>query len=111
MTATFKSLKWNKGSRYVEQGVRGGRTPYNAVRGGNGSFVCEDPSELILTLVTEDGREISRDIIHLVRGVNSWCRISKNRFERLEAKLKGIHEFELGGNNYIVGLEDYVFIN
>lgn len=110
MTATFKKIEWNKGYRELVQGIKGGRRPYNAVYGGNGSYICNNPSELILTVETEDGREISRNIISVVRAVNSWGRITQNRFEMIEAALKNANEFELDEQEYIINLGSYVML-
>ncbi len=109
MKAYFKSLEWNKGSRELVQGVKGNRVPYNAVYGGNGSFVCGNPSELILTVTTEDGREIFRNIISVVRAVNRWTRLTQNRVDLVEAKFRQAGELELDEREYIVDLDYYVW--
>ena len=108
MKAYFKSLKWNKGSRELVQGVKGNRTPYNVICGGNGSFICNVPAELILTVTTEDGRIISRDIIRMVRGVNGWVRLTQNRVDALEQKLKKVDKMELDERDYVANLTAYV---
>lgn len=108
MKAYFKSLKWNKGSRELVQGIKKNRVPRNAVYGGKGSYICETPSELILTVTTEEGRDISRNIISLVRAVNGWIRITNKRVEVLEAKLQKISEFSLDGRDYVINLENYI---
>lgn len=110
MIATFKKIEWNKGYKELVQGIKGGRRPYNAVCGGNGSFICNNPSELILTVETEDGREVSRNIISVVRAVNGWGRITQNRFEIIEAMLKNVNKFELDEGEYIINLGSYVMI-
>lgn len=110
MLARFKKIKWIKGSRDFVQGVKGGYRPRNAISGGNGSFVCETPAELILTVQTEDGREVSWNIISLVRAVNGWRRITQNRFDILEAKLKSVDKFILDNENRIVNLADYILV-
>lgn len=109
MKAYFKSLEWKKGSRDFVQGVKGNRVPYNAIYGGNGSFVCENRAELILTVITEDGRNISRNIIGVVRAVNGWPRITQNRVDLIESKLMQAGELELDDRDYIVDLESYVW--
>ena len=109
LKAYFKSLEWNKGSRELVQGVKGNRVPYNAVYGGNGSFVCENRSELILTVTAEDGREISRNIIKVVRAVNRWSRLTQNRVELVETKLIQAGVLELDERDYIVDLDYYVW--
>jgi len=109
MKAYFKSLEWKKGSRDFVQGVKGNRVPYNAIYGGNGSFVCENKSELILTVTTQDGRAISRNIIRVVRAVNSWSRLTQSRVALIENKLRQAGEFKLDDRDYIVDLEYYVW--
>ncbi len=110
MKAYFKSLVWNKGSRELVQGVKGNKVPYNAISGGNGSFVCGTPSTLILTVTTEDGRDISRNIIKLVRAVNQWTRLTQSRVDMVESALRDKHSFELDEREYILGLEYYSWV-
>ena len=110
MKAYFKSLEWKKGSRDFVQGVKGNRVPYNAIYGGNGSFMCSTPSELILTVSSEDGRNISRNIISLVRKVNGWSRLTQNRVDLVESKLMQAGPLELDERDYIVDLEYYVWV-
>ena len=109
MKAYFKSLKWEKGSRDFVQGVKGNRVPYNAIYGGNGSFVCNTPAELILTVETEDGRRVSRNIINVVRKANGWSRLTQNRVDLIESKLVQAGDLELDDRDYIVDLEYYVW--
>lgn len=108
MKAYFKSLEWNKGSRDFVQGVKGNRVPYNAIYGGNGSFVCENPAKLILTVIAQDGREVSRNIISVVRAINGWARITQKRVDLVEAKFQQATELELDDEDYIVDLDYYV---
>lgn len=110
MKSYFVSLEWNKGSRDFVQGVKNNRVPYNAIYGGNGSFVCETSSELILTVITEDGRKISRNIISVVRAVNRWSRLTQNRVDLVEAKLREVGELELDEKEYVVDLGYYVWV-
>jgi len=109
MKAYFKSLEWKKGSRDFVQGVKGNRVPYNAIYGGNGSFVCENKAELVLTVSAEDGRSISRNIISLVRKVNGWSRLTQNRVDLVESKLMQAGPLELDERDYIIDLEYYVW--
>lgn len=109
LKAYFKSLEWNKGSRELVQGVKGNRVPYNSISGGNGSFICATPSELILTVTTEDGRDVSRNIISVVRAVNGWTRLTQNRVDSLEDKLRQVDEVELDERQYIVDIESHVW--
>ena len=110
MKAYFKSLEWKKGSRDFVQGVKGNRVPYNAIYGGNGSFVCNTPAALVLTVEAEDGRSVSRNIINVVRKVNGWSRLTQNRVDLIESKLMQSREMELDNRDYIVDLESYVWV-
>ena len=108
LKAYFKSLEWKKGSRELVQGVKGNRVPYNAISGGNGSFICSTPAELILTVTTEDGRKVSKNIVSIVRNVNGWSRLTNNRVDLLESKLRQAYEFSLDNREYIINLESYI---
>lgn len=111
MKAYFKSLKWEKGSRDLVQGVRGNRVPYNAISGGNGSFICGTPAKLILTVTTEDGRDISRNIISVVRAVNGWVRITQNRVDAIESGFRNSKVLDLDENENVLALEYYVWVS
>lgn len=110
MKAYFVSLEWSKGSRKLIQGVKGNRVPHNAVFGGNGSFVCDVPAKLTLTVTTEDGRIVSWNIISVVRAVNHWAKITQNRVELLGDKLMQAGQLELDDKGYVVDLEKYVLM-
>lgn len=109
MKAYFKSLEWKKGYRDFVQGVKGNKVPYNAIYGGNGSFVCETHAELILTVTTQDGRDISRNIITVVKAVNRWSRLTQGRVQLLENKLRQAGELKLDDRDYIIDLDYYVW--
>lgn len=106
----YVSLKWNKGSRDFVQGVKGNKVPYNAAYGGNGSFVCETPAELIITVITADGRKLSKNIINVVKSVNGWSRLTRKRVDLLEAKLMQVGELQLNERDYFVNLADNILI-
>lgn len=86
---TFEKLTWIKGRTELVQGIKGNSIPYNAIRGGNGSFVVAIPAKLILTY---DGGK-TRNIIFMVKQINGWKKLSQKRFDMLEKKLKEMGEF------------------
>lgn len=69
--AKFISLNYIPGDTPgLVQGIKGGRMPKRALGGGNGSFIVQDnPSQLILTLKTDDDEYIRTNIIQTVRNV------------------------------------------
>ena len=97
--AKFSNLRWQKGTSYLAQGIKGNATPYNAVGGGNGSFVCVTPSYLQLDLLTDDGYIYTKEIIRVVKNANGWQKLSNKRIYELEYKLKNstfwIHQGEI----------------
>ena len=104
MKAFFYDLEWNKGSTKLVQGIKDGRRPRNAIAGGNGSFICSTPAELILSVETTDRRVCKYNIISLARGVNGWQRINEKRYRQIKEKLERIERFEIGSDGYILGL-------
>ncbi len=93
--AHFSELDWipGEGARIV-QGVKGNRRPKRAYAGGNGSFVVGgEPAKLILTLKTEEGKYISKNIYYDVKELTD-DRITKKFRENLEEALKEV-EYEI----------------
>ncbi len=43
------------GEPELKQGVKGGRVPKNAVRGGNGSFIVAEPAKIFLGVSFDNG--------------------------------------------------------
>lgn len=87
MVATMVKLDWKQCSpAHVVQGVKGGRTPYGAIRGGNGSFlVIDEKAEIHLELEDQDGEIFrSQNIINDIRRIMGWSRITANRVCLLE---------------------------
>lgn len=105
----FSSLKWIKGSAGLEQGFRGNYVPQNAIAGGNGSFICTYPAKLMLRLKSEDGNICEFNIVRIVRAVNGWCNLSKNRFEMIKARLEEEYEFTVV-NGEILNLSQIVSV-
>ena len=84
----YKGLIKIESMPYLKQGVKGKKTPKYARGGGNGSFVCCEPSQLLLALETEKGKIIYADIISVVRKVNEWKCINSKRLEKLRKRLE-----------------------
>ena len=111
MKAKFKSLKWVKGEAYVRQKVKHGYEPWNAIRGGNGSFVCRKPAALMLRVVDSKNNIREYNIIKLVRGCNNWQNLSEKRVRKIEERLMQENTFEIDKNTgYIKWLEKIVKI-
>ena len=87
--AKFVKLNWVKGSAYLKQGVKGKYNPYNALAGGNGSFIMPEPAELNLFLKFEDGTCDTFNIIKFVRSVTGWKKLNDGRVDKIEAQLNG----------------------
>lgn len=80
--AEFVSLTRIPGTSHLKQGVKGGRTPRNAVAGGNGSFIVAERAKVILTLKHE-GKQFQKDIYYDIKDVTSK-RITDNLCCKLE---------------------------
>ena len=93
--AHFVELEWIPGEgAHLVQGVKGNRRPKGAYAGGNGSFVVGGESaRLILTLETEEGKHISKNIYYDVKELTDE-RITKKFRENLEDALKEV-EYEI----------------
>ena len=65
--AKFESLVRVPGTTKFVQGIKNGRTPKNAVAGGNGSFIVGQRGQLILSLRDEDDSLLRKDIYHEVK--------------------------------------------
>lgn len=91
--ATFRQLRWIKGTGGVERGIKGGRIPRNAIAGGNGTFVVTTPAELLLSFTNEDGRNVTVDIIRQVRDYTGWQRMNAQRVAAIEHFFREQEEF------------------
>ena len=98
--AKFISLQKTSGSSSVIQGVKGGRTPRNAIRGGNGSFRVYDRGEVRLTL-EYNGNRYSKDIYLDIKEATG----GKNITDKLCSKLESAFE------NFNFTVEDGKFTN
>lgn len=81
--AKFVSITRIPGSSHLKQGVKGGRTPRNAVRGGNGSFIVAERAKVLLTLNYKE-QNYQKDIYYDIKDVTSK-RITDNLCLKLEA--------------------------
>ena len=89
LMATFINLIWKKGEVQLMQGVQGNRTPYNAISGGNGSFiVVTEPAKVILELQSPYGFE-EFDIINDIKYVKKRKRMSQKLINTLKEGMKG----------------------
>lgn len=106
--AKFVDLNYVPGTApYLLQGVKGGRTPYNAIKGGNGSFKMPGASsKLILTIKTDSGRCIGVNIINVVRSVLNRSRITEKLCDNLERTFTS-SKFEVS-DGYITNLEELI---
>lgn len=88
--AKFVSLVRIPGSASLKQGVKGGKTPKNAIKGGNGSFVVYDRGEVILNL-EQNGQYYSPDIYFNIKYVTDGKKITEKLCRKLE---KGFENFD-----------------
>lgn len=105
MQANLNELIWVECSApTLVQGVRGGYRPRNAIRGGNGSFICVEPAKIYLKVTTFDMKTVeSDDIIKLLRQATGWVKITRNRVNMLREFMEN-SEFEVE-NGEIVNIE------
>ena len=108
--ASFKNLNYEHSTSGVRGGFKNHYTPRNALYGGNGTFRLYTPSELTLTLHSDDGKIIRKEISSLFKNVNGFQKLSDKRVDALESKLKNVDHFEVDDNGYIVGLKDIIKI-
>lgn len=66
--ACFTSLQKVSQNSKLVQGIKGGRRPQGAVKGGNGSFIVVEPAKLFITLKVND-YYIKKDIYLDVKSV------------------------------------------
>lgn len=102
--AKFVSLTKIPGSSSVKQGVKGGRTPKNAVAGGNGSFVVYERAKVILGLKF-NGAYFSKDIYFAIKDCTSK-RITDNLCSKLEDYFKDF-KFKIRDGE-IINLEEAI---
>ena len=83
--ANFLELIWIPSQiPYIETGVKNGKTPKNAIKGSNGTFVIAEPPQLILVLsLDKTGLTVRKDIYRDVKDLTSK-RLTKNFRKRLE---------------------------
>jgi len=82
--AKFISLTRIPGSSSLKQGVKGGKTPSNAIRGGNGTFIVYDRAEVILVL-EYNGKRYSKDIYLDIKDATGGRKITDKFCSKLEA--------------------------
>lgn len=106
--AKFSGLHYYPGSApHLLQGVKHGRTPAGAIKGGNGSFrMPGEPSKLYLAIKTDSGRCLSINIINIVRAVLDRSRITQKLCDDLENVFASA-KFEVDGD-YITNLSDII---
>lgn len=114
MKARYDKLVWIQSSpARLVQGVKYGRTPRGAIRGGNGSFlVIDNPAEI--HIITEDENGMTYDsgnIIQEIRDIKCWSRITANRVEQLRSELnfRGF-EFEIDESGRILNLAKLIWL-
>ena len=95
--AKFKSLTKIPGSASLKQGVKGGRTPKNAIRGGNGSFITYERAQVILTL-DSDGKRLSKDIYFDIKDATGGKRITDTLCSKLENQFENFNFIVEDGN-------------
>ena len=103
MKASFKALRWEKGTATLFPRSSIGYVPQNATLGANGTVIVTQPAKMFLTLTAEDGRIITTDIADTVRFVNGWKNFSEKRFFNLRNRLQWT-QFQLDENYNVVDL-------
>lgn len=88
--AKFISLTRIPGSTSLKQGIKGGKTPKNAIRGGNGSFIVHDRAKVILTL-DYNGKCYSRDIYFDIKDVTDGRKITDKFCSKLETAFENFN--------------------
>ncbi|MBP3801863.1 MAG: hypothetical protein J6I85_07590 [Clostridia bacterium] len=90
MNAKFVSLRWIKGEpAHLVQGIKGNKTPKNALKGSNGSFiVAGSPTEIILTVELENGNVCRYDIYRQILLETGRKKMSQKLFDTVESKFE-----------------------
>ena len=107
MVAKFKNLTWEKGTINFMNPNSYGHLPSNAVRTSYGNYIVPNPAKLYLTLLTEDGRTITLDIVDVVKDANGWEKISEKRYNNLRNRLAG-KKFQIDEDDNVVDLDGMV---
>ena len=107
--AIFQKLTWEKGTASVSLRYNN-NIPSNAKYGANGTYIVTTPAKMFLTIYTDDGRVVTKDIADTVRQINNWKNFSKQRFTQLNARLKNYNQFQIDENDDVIGLEAIVLI-
>lgn len=85
----LKILDWQyvKGSgASLHQGVKNGRVPKHAVRGGNGSYIVSPPPQVMVKLMNDaTGDVCTVDIYHCFKGqlMDAGYRMSKKNAQKM----------------------------
>ena len=69
MEAKVQAYKYIAGSSRLIQGVKGGKTPDNAVAGGCGTFITREPAKVLVTMEDGEGNVFKKDIYPSLRKV------------------------------------------
>ena len=97
INAKFEKLTKIPGDSKLVQGVKYGRVPRNAVAGGNGSFIVAERAKLILTVRTEEGKCIQKDI---------YLEVKDHTSKRITPRFRDEIEATMQNFNFIVEGED-----
>ena len=90
MNAKFVSLRWIKGDPvHLAQGIKGNKTPKNALKGSNGSFIVGGmPSEIILTVEVDSGEVYSMDVYRRILLETKRKKMSQKLFDTVKEKFE-----------------------
>lgn len=105
INAKFEKLTKIPGTGKLVQGVKHGQVPKNAVAGGNGSFIVAERARLILSVRTEQGKCVQKDIYLDVKEYSSR-KITEKFKDEIETNMKDFN-FIVEGEN-ILNLDEFL---
>jgi len=105
MKVQFHSLEWIKGEPgFLVQGIKGGRRPFDAVSGGNGSFIVKnESSQLNLIVKTSNNKYIQNNIYAEVMRAAGRSRMTEKFYCAIEKLCKNV-EFEITDDPYTIDI-------
>lgn len=113
MIAKFCSLEWKKSDVEFITRKPGEKKPtttckeYKRNADGSVVYMVTKPNEYVLTLQTEDGKQVSQDVYGVIKYYNHNVRITKNFRAKFESFMR-TRNYSVDDNGFIRGIYDGV---
>lgn len=85
---TLVGTTWKCAIQYISTGHKNGNVPKNAIRGGNGTYICIIPAKYYFTFVDENGKCYILELYSKLKSKYPGKRFTKAFRKSLEEEIK-----------------------